>query len=133
MINYHLDDKFLDKIQIQNLDMNQFKTGHSYHIYGLIMDGRPPMRIVSNSNGFPYDKHFNVINRFFNDNGIEVERDESGDDKWIGIGLRLDVRKDFKIAARIVRTIVFYLENKLVLKAGFKFKHPEYKVLKESE
>jgi hypothetical protein len=123
-------DKNLSLISAVSRRLECVDTKYNYHVFGLVQDNRPPIRIVANDGHKPTDDQCRALKKFFNESGLDVEFCDGSDDT-VNIGLRLDVRSKPRFASAIIQTIVFYMEGRLKLDGKFKIECAS-KVLKPS-
>lgn len=123
MIEYNENDYNLERVDAINFKMNSFKMENKYWVFGLKQSNRPPVRIGVNDQGVPNEDQQKALVQFFKNQGVEVVIDNP-EEAEVTIGLRYDVRERPKMAAAIVRTIVFFLEGKLRLSNDFKVSIP---------
>jgi hypothetical protein len=121
MIEFNEKDYNLKKIRIDSKLFNLLTT-YSYRVYGLLQENNPPVLIEFNSNVVDdkFNEKLKIIDKFFEENQIKCISEDSEDGNKIFIGLRKDIRKHVILCSSILQTIVYGLENRLVIKKGFK-------------
>jgi hypothetical protein len=114
MISLNDKDEMVEKVG-ELTKLNKFVTKFNYRVYGLKQKGNPPVLIEFTPAKFKANQ-FEFLAKFFKEKKIETGfAPTAGKDKHdIYIGLRMDLRKkNSKVCAAIVKTVVHYLENKL--------------------
>ena len=107
-------------------------TKEDYRIYGLKKNTtNKPILIEFSPSSDVYDTikdNCAILQKFFAANGIALyfgdldtsDMDEESTDYKIYIGIRRDIRENVPLAVAILKTIVYFLEGKLVLTATSK-------------
>ena len=117
----------------ENINIVGYKM-RDYYIYGLQMESRPHVRITPRASpslkklfaSSPYVLEVKEVRtRYCGE--CDTEHTSTTcccngargcgvcDDKVISIGLRLDIRQNIKVANKLIKTIIFAMENKLIL------------------
>lgn len=109
MIEYNLKDYHLRETQALTADVNECRTLRGYRVYGLKPGSNPPILLVG-----PNLRKLAGVADWLGVQGIEVDLKLASSPR-IKIGLRKDVRRDPRVAAALVRTIVGALEQKVAL------------------
>ena len=122
MISFNEKDLNLTEIS-KLVELSNARLSYEYRVYGLGPDN--PAILVENYN---INFNFGLLNQFFNSNGISFASKHLSKGKFhIYIGLREDIRKNAVLCAKIIRTIVLFLENKIEdFKANLKINVKKY-------
>jgi hypothetical protein len=113
-IDFSYSDYNVQKIKTETGFDWQTETKLDYKVFGLKDDGEnAPIEIEFNKKE-DYGDRINRLARFFDKNGIGVNFKNSGGNT-INIGLRKDLRRQLKLSAAIVSTIVYTMEGKIKL------------------
>lgn len=111
------NDTNLTKIE-KTSKLDKFKCTNYYRVYGLAQKDNPPVLISYQT--LPNGKTEGELKRLLKKQGIPVEFEKLKYDN-LTIGLRLDLRWNFGIAAAVANTIVGFLENKLKINDDFAY------------
>ena len=122
MIVFNENDFNISKIKRESKLFN-LNTIAKYWIYGLKQTNNPILYIrYDNENRDNVEIKKDEIEKFFKFNGLQNIEFEYRDryDNDISIGIRKDLRKHVILAAAILRTIVYCLEDKINLRKDYK-------------
>lgn len=125
-------DKYLDEICV---DINKYISNYGtkeYYIFGMKQENRPHVKLTPTSS--------KVLKDLFDRSGYSIEFYQKNekycsscgeihtrnnchcrgvcsfcDQRPINIGLRLDVRLNKVVARKLIKTIIFAMENKLII------------------
>lgn len=124
MISFNKKDDKIAEIAIQSQIIG-ILTNEDYRVYGLRLEGNPPVLLEYSGNSDVYgalSRGSKRLEYFFDRLGIQLDHEildeteeinESGADYKVYIGLRRDIRDNVPLACAILKTIVFHLEDKL--------------------
>jgi hypothetical protein len=120
MISFNKKDDKMSEIAKQS-QISGAVTKEDYRVYGLRNENNAPILIEYSSNSDVYNEVYRkccMLRTFFNRHGIalehaEIEHEEDNTDYKIYIGIRRDIRNDAPLACAILKTIVYYLDDKL--------------------
>src|SRR5579859_3233220 len=97
-------------------------TKEDYRVYGLRNSNNPPILIEYSEHSDVYDKldsKCTKLDAFFKKNGIDItfgpleDETEDGTDYKVYIGLRRDVRNDLPLTCALLKTIIYFIEDKI--------------------
>jgi hypothetical protein len=127
MISFNTDDTNMlaiaNKATLFDL-MGRF----GYRVYGLKQEARPLIQI-SVGKWYKGDR-LTQIRAFLKRNGLpcEITVNRLKKNRVFHIGLRRDLREFVPLSARVIQTIVYFLEEKIELKPSFRIENlPKFK------
>lgn len=114
MIDFNSKDFNLTQIRSES-KMGNLITKFPYRIFGIKQNRNYLVKIGFNSNRLTL-RGLGILSNVLRENGIELKTDFAyTDSEEIVIGLRRDIRKNVLFSSALLQTIIYCLEERLVL------------------